>query len=192
MQLQTFRPLILRSNRSLASMLLEKKLVSQEQLDAANEKLVEHIQNGELRRANLLHVLLFEMQVLSEDLYIDAVVEKYGLGLMDLHGCQFRKLADLKIEPMACWATWTLPFDTVEDFYFLATACYPSQPIIKFWQEKYNGANLIWYATGVRSLHAALERLEQQLGELSKIPNQNPAKTASTTKSPAPHIPGKN
>jgi hypothetical protein len=195
MSLQAYRPLILRSNRFIGTALVERKLVTVEQLETANEKLLEHIQKGDLRRANILHVLLFDMQVLNEDLYLEAMVEQHGIGLIDLHGCQFRKFLDLKLDMTLCWATWTVPFDVVDDFYLLATAFYPSQPAVKHWEEKYQagGGHVQWYATSVRSLMGALERLEQMRDESEKISQQMAgAKGGGTkpgkggTKSPVP------
>jgi hypothetical protein len=165
MSLQDHRPLIVRSNRALGSMLLEKRLVTPEQLDEANAKFLESLQGGDVRRASILHVLMFEMQVLNEDAYIEAIVEKHGLGLMDLHGCQFRKAGDLQIDLEACWVTWTVPFDLVDDFVMLATLFYSSPPVVKFWQDKYAGKNLLWYVTSVRSLQSSLDRLEQMKNE---------------------------
>jgi len=173
MSLQEHRPLIVRSNRTLGSMLLEKKLVTPEQLDAANEKFLDNIEKGDVRRAGILHVLLFDMQVLNEDAFLEATVEKYGLSLMDLHGCQFRKFAELQPDPAACWATWTVPFDLVDDFCMLATLMYPSPPVVKFWQEKLAGKNLLWYATSVRSFQLAMERLEQLKVEATRVVAQS-------------------
>jgi hypothetical protein len=187
MSLHEHRPLILRSNRFLATVLLDKKLVTVEQLEAANEKLQEYVQIGDLRRANILHILMFEMQVLNEDLYLDTVIEQYGLGLIDLHGCQFRKFNDLKFDLTACWATWTVPFDLVDDFHLLATAFYPSQPAVKFWTDKYEGANVQWYVTSVRSLTSAFERLEHLKNEAVKAAQPVAAsKPARPAKMPAP------
>ncbi len=185
MSLQEHRPLIVRSNRALGSMLLEKKLVTSEQLDTANEKLLDNIAADDLRRASILPILLFEMQVLNEDAYLDAAVEKSGLGLIDLHGCQFRKFADLRLDITASWATWTIPFDIVDDFVLLATVFYSTPPVQKFWQEKFSGKNLLWYATAVRSFQTAMEKMEQMKVDAAKAAAQaKPAK--GQTKSPHP------
>jgi hypothetical protein len=190
MALLEHRPLIVRGNRALGLMLLEKQIITPEQLDTANEKLVENMELGEIRRASILHILLFEMQVLNEDAYLEALVEKSGLGLIDLRACQFRKFADLQPDFNACWATWTLPFDIVEDFYLLATAAFPSAPTQKFWQDKYPGKNLLWYITSIRSFQAAMEKLEQLKAESTKTaPAAKPA-TKSVTR--PPHPPKKN
>jgi len=186
MSLQEHRPLIVRGNRALGSMLLEKKLITSEQLDAANEKLLDNITAGDIRRASILPILLFEMQVLNEDAYLEAAVEKSGLGLMDLHACQFRKFADLQPDLTACWATWTVPFDIVDDFCLLATVFFASPPAQKFWQDKYAGKNLLWYATSVRSFQSAMDKLEQLKGEAAKTAHP-PAKAAKgLTKPPQP------
>jgi hypothetical protein len=189
MSLQAYRPLILRSNRFIGTVLVDKKLVTVEQLEEANEKLLENIQAGDVRRANILHILLFEMQVLNEDLYLDTVLEEPGVGLIDLHGCQFKKFLDLKFDLTLCWATLTVPFDLVDDFYLIASAYYPSKPAVKFWEEKYAGGHLQWYATSVRSLLGALERLEQLKDESEKVGRQQAAVVAKATGGTKPPLP---
>ncbi len=176
MSLQQHRPLIVRGNRALGLLLLEKQIITPEQLDAANEKLVQNIEQGDVRRASILHILLFELQVLNEDAYLEALVEKSGLGLIDLHACQFRKFADLHPDCAACWATWTVPFDLVEDFILLATAVFPTPPAQKFWQEQYPGKNLLWYVTSARSFQGAMEKLEQLKTEAAKSAVKSPTK----------------
>jgi len=168
MSLQEHRPLIVRSNRTLGSLLLEKKLVTSDQLNAANEKLIEYLDKEDLRRASILHVLIFDMQVLQEDAYLEAVIEKFALSLMDLHSCQFKKVAELSLDPAACWATWTIPFDIIDDFYLLASLHYPSPQVTKFWQDKFPGKHIIWYAIAVRSFQAGMEKLEQVKVELAR------------------------
>jgi len=193
MALQEYRPLIVRSNRTLGSLLLEKKLVTSDQLDSANEKLIECLDKEDLRRASILHVLIFDLQVLNEDAYLEAVVEKFGLSLMDLHSCQFKKVAELALDPTACWATWTIPFDIVDDFYLLATVHYPSPQVVKFWQDKFPGKHIIWYALTIRSFQAGMEKLEQVKVEATRAAEAAAAKAAKTgakpssgTKSPHP------
>ncbi|HVU37046.1 MAG TPA: hypothetical protein VHC95_01820 [Opitutales bacterium] len=190
MSLQEYRPLIVRASRTLGSVLLEKQLVTAEQLDEANEKFLANLEQGDLRRASILHVLLFEMQVLKEDAFIEATVEKYGLGLIDLHGCQFRKFSELQPITDACWVTWTVPFDVLDDFYLLASLMYPSPPVVKFWQEKFPGKNLLWYATSVRSFQSAMEKLEQLKGEAARAAAVAAART-STPKTTKPPLPAK-
>jgi len=186
MALLEHRPLIVRGNRALGLMMLEQQIITPEQLDTANEKLVENMELGEIRRASILHILLFEMQVLNEDAYLEALVEKSGLGLIDLRTCQFRKIADLQPDVNACWATWTLPFDLVEDFYLLATAAFPSATAQKYWQDKYAGKNLLWYVTSIRSFQSAMEKLEQLKAEAAKAPPPTKASAKSVTRPPQP------
>jgi hypothetical protein len=190
MALQEHRPLIVRSNRTLGSLLLEKKLIDSDQLDTANEKLLEYLEKDDLRRASILHVLMYDLQVLNEDAYLEAVVEKFSLGLMDLHACQFKKLNDLALDFTACWATWTIPFDIVDDFYLIATVLYPCPQVVKYWQDKYAGKNIIWYAITVRSFQSAMEKLEQMKTEATRAASALPGKSASKptpgTKPPQP------
>jgi hypothetical protein len=186
MSLQLHRPLIVRGNRALGSMLLEKQIITAEQLNTANEKLVENMELGDIRRASILHILIFEMQVLNEDAYLEALVEKSGLGLIDLHACQFRKFAELQPDSAACWATWTIPFDLLEDFVLLATIAIPGAPAQKFWQDKYAGKNLLWYVTSNRSFHGAMEKLEQKKNEAAQAAATAQAAAKGATKPPMP------
>ncbi|HTB64328.1 MAG TPA: hypothetical protein VK737_12155 [Opitutales bacterium] len=168
MSLAEYRPLIVRGNRALGSLLQEKKLVTAEQLDAANEKLVEYMEQDDVRRASILHILLFESQALKEDDYLEALVEKSGFGVIDLRACLFKKFADLHPDFDACWATWAIPFDVVDDFHLLATTILPGPPTQKFWQDKYPGKNLLWYVTSVRSFQTGMEKLENLINEAAK------------------------
>ncbi|MEM8548068.1 MAG: TRAP transporter TatT component family protein [Pseudomonadota bacterium] len=69
------RPLILRSNRFLGSALIERGLVTAEDLEVANEKLLETIQAGDIRGASLLNILIYEQKALDEALLLDSLVE---------------------------------------------------------------------------------------------------------------------
>ena len=54
------RPLLMRSNRLLGSALIEHNLVKFEDLEAANERLLEIATTGDLRRSSVLSVLVYE------------------------------------------------------------------------------------------------------------------------------------
>jgi hypothetical protein len=149
----------MRANRTLGAALVEANLVKVDDLMAANERLLELLQNNAERQATLLGVLMYEKKVLSESDLLHHLVEVDGIGLMDLKNYdvpeEFRKNVDLG----SCWATWTVPFDKEEDFYFVASAYYLSQAVRSHW-EKQLGANLLWYVTSLEIVSDFLEKLE--------------------------------
>jgi hypothetical protein len=158
--MQQHRALILRSNRFLGSAFVDKGLITVGDLEAANERLVEAIQNAELKRASILSSLLYDLKAVEESKLIEHVVEEHGIGLVDLGQCNLRSARDLNFDITLCWATSTIPFDKVEDHYFVATCYYLSTPVVKKWTEML-GNKVIWFATTNTAMTQALERLEE-------------------------------
>lgn len=157
--MQEHRALILRSNRFLGSSLVEKGLVSQNDLEAANEKFMTAIQSGELKNASILTSLVYDLKVLDEAKLIDFTVEEHSLGLVDLNQLELRSLRPLNVDISLCWATSTIPFDVVEGTYLVASCYYLSAPVVKYWKDQLEG-NIIWYGTTITSMSGGLERLE--------------------------------
>ncbi|GHB97535.1 hypothetical protein [Cerasicoccus arenae] len=154
------RPLILRSNRFLGSALLEKSLIKIEDLEAANEKLLEAVQTGNMRAANLLNILLYDLKSIDENGLIEMVTEDESLGMIDLAHYDMAKFREINVDIELCYATYTVPFDRVEDFTMVATAYYLSKPTIQYWEETIGG-NIIWYICSVASIAEAIERAAQ-------------------------------
>lgn len=157
--MQAHRALILRSNRFLGSSLVDRGLVSVNDLELANEKFMEAIQASELKRASILNTLLFDTKALEESTLFEHLVEEGGLGLIDLDYVDLRSLRPFGVDLSLCWATSTIPFDKIENTYMLATCYRLSEPVIKYWQEFFNRP-IIWYATSSASMTRALERIE--------------------------------
>ncbi|HKK17997.1 MAG TPA: hypothetical protein VJ952_04875 [Opitutales bacterium] len=158
--MQEHRALILRSNRFLGSALVERGLVSVDDLESANEKFMEAIQSSELKRASILSTLLFETKSLEEQSLIDHLVEEEGLGLIDLSYIDLRSLRPYNVDVSLCWASSTIPFDKVENTFMLATCYWLSAPVVKHWEELLEGP-VIWYATSINSMTRALEQVEE-------------------------------
>jgi hypothetical protein len=152
----------MRANRLLGAALVEANLVKIEDLEAANERLLELLQSNAERQATLLGVLMYEKKVLSEDDLLHHLVDNDGIGLIDLRTYdvpeEFRKNVDLG----SCWATWSVPFDKEEDFYSVATAYYLSPAVRSHW-EKQLGNNILWYATTLENISDFLEKIEADL-----------------------------
>jgi hypothetical protein len=153
------RTLLMRANRLLGAALVETNLVKIEDLEAANERLLELLQSNAERQATLLGVLIYEKKVLSEDDLLHHLVDNDGIGLIDLRTYdvpeEFRRNVDLG----SCWATWSVPFDKEEDFYSVATAYYLSPAVRSHW-EKQLGSNILWYATTLENISDFLEKIE--------------------------------
>ena len=158
--MQEHRALILRSNRFLGSALVDRGLVSVNDLELANEKFMEAVQSSELKRASILSTLLFETKALEEKALIEHLVEEEGIGLIDLSHIELRSLRPFNLDIALCWASSTIPFDKIENTYMLATCYRLSAPVIKYWEEFFDG-RVIWYGTSTTSMSRALERLEE-------------------------------
>jgi len=128
-------------------------------LMAANERLLELLQSDAEHQATLLGVLMFEKKVLGEADFLQYLIETAGIGLIDLRNYEvpeeFRKDVDLG----SCWATWTVPFDKEEDFYFVASAYYLSTAVRSHW-EKQLGGNILWYGTTLEVVSDFLEKID--------------------------------
>lgn len=157
--MQEQRALILRSNRFLGSSLVDRGLVSVNDLELANEKFMEAIQASELKRASILNTLLFDTKSLEEHALLEHIVEEEGLGLIDLNHIDLRSLRPFGVDLSLCWATSTIPFDKIENTYMLATCYGLSEPVVKHWQELLNSP-ILWYATSSASMTRALDRIE--------------------------------
>jgi len=152
------RSLLMRANRTLGAALVEANLVKIDDLMAANERLLELLQSDAEHQATLLGVLMYEKKVLGEADLLQHLIETDGIGLIDLRSYEvpdeFRKDVDLG----SCWATWTVPFDKEEDFYFVASAYYLSTAVRSHW-EKQLGGNILWYGTTLEVVSDFLEKI---------------------------------
>ncbi|TAG28561.1 MAG: hypothetical protein EAZ36_05710 [Verrucomicrobia bacterium] len=152
------RSLLMRANRLLGASLVEANLVTIEQLESANEKLLELISEGTPRQCTLLGVLAYDLKVVREEDILQYCVDEHHLGLIDLRVYDGADEARAAVIQSACWATWTVPFDRDEDFTLLATAYYLSPAVRTFW-EKQIGGPIIWYGTTLDEISGLLERL---------------------------------
>ena len=151
----------MRANRLLGAALVDHNLVKIEDLEKANERLLEAISAKQVRQSTVLGILAYEMKVLREEDVLQHIVETEGAGLVDIRN--YDTLDELKktLDAEACWATWSVPFDREEDFCFIATAYYLSPAVRTFW-EKQLGSHIIWYGTTLDVIADYLERLEAE------------------------------
>ena len=133
------RSLMMRANRLLGAGLVEHNLVKIEDLEKANERLLEIIASNQPRQATVLGVLAYELKVIREEDVLQHLVESEGLGLVDLRGYEPPDDTKKGLDLDACWATWSVPFDQEEDFTFIATAYYLSPAVRTYWEKKFDG-----------------------------------------------------
>tara|TARA_R100000027_G_scaffold67735_1_gene68285 strand:+ start:1304 stop:1822 length:519 start_codon:yes stop_codon:yes gene_type:complete len=154
------RAIVLRSNRFLANTLYENGLVKVDDIDEANEKLLDAIDAGNPRQISILNILIYELKKLEEKDYIDFVVKESKIGLIALRNYRLRPLGNAMNDPDICWATWTIPFDLVGDYYLVATAYHPSRPVIDYW-EGIADKPIVWYGTDIQCITEAIDRISQ-------------------------------
>lgn len=153
------KPLLMRANRTLGSTLMELNLVKIEDIEQANEKLLEMVAKNQLRQSSILAILSFDMKVLGEEDLLQHVVELDGVGLVDLRDYEVPDESRKNLDMGACWATWSVPFDKEEEFYFVATAYYLSPAVRAYW-EKQLGGSILWFGTTLEGIADYLERLQ--------------------------------
>ena len=167
MHMSEHRPLLMRSNRLLGSALIEHSLVKFEDLEAANERLLEIAATGDMRRSSVLNILAYETKVLREEDLLHHVVDDHGVGVIDLRNYDVPDEVKRDVDIGACWATWSVPFDKEEDFHFVATAYYLSPAVRAHW-EKTLGGQIIWQATTMEIIAEFLDRLQAERAEAAK------------------------
>ncbi|MBI5689554.1 MAG: hypothetical protein HZC55_05605 [Verrucomicrobia bacterium] len=151
------RPLLMRANRMLGVQLVEHNLVKIEDLEAANEKLIELVAGEQPRQSTILGILAYDMKVLKEDDVLHHIVESEGVGLVDLRDYEVPDELKKDLDVGACWATWSVPFDREEDFTFIATAYYLSPAVRMHW-EKLLGTPVLWFGATLEGIAGYLEK----------------------------------
>ena len=157
------KALILRSNRFLVSSLLDAGLITNAQMEIANEKFLEAAQSSDsYKNVSMLKILLHDLKALDEDRLLNHINDTHEIGLVDLRQIQPFKPSNQQIDQSICWATLTVPFDQVDQTFMLATCYYMSSPAIKYWEELL-GNKVIWYATSIFSITPYLETFEKHM-----------------------------
>ncbi len=152
-----YRPLLMRANRLLGAQLVEHNLVKIEDLEQANEKFIEVVASGLPRQTSILAILAYDMKVVQEDAMLHHLVEAEGLGLVDMRDYDVPDDIRKGMDVGACWATWSVPFDREEEFWFVATAYYLSPAVRNHW-EKALGGPILWFGTTLDAIAEYLEK----------------------------------
>ncbi len=171
----------MRANRLLGAGLVEANLVKIEDLEKANERLLEILGNEQPRESTVLGILAYELKVLREEDLLQHCVDNEGMGLVDLRAYEVHEDVKKAIDLPTCWATWSVPFDHDEDFHFIATAYYLSPAVRSFWEKKFTGP-ILWFGT---TLEVVADYLEKLAIERVAAPPAAPAGTRTPFGAPA-------
>lgn len=175
---------MMRANRLLGASLVEHNLVKIEDLEAANEKLIDIVANGQPRQSTILGILAYDMKVLREDDVLHHLVESEGVGLVDLRDYDVPDDSKKNLDLGACWATWSVPFDREEEFHFVATAYYLSPAVRTHW-EKLLAGPILWFGTTLEGIADYLEKLEPPPAPEAAAGAAAPAAGAAPAPAPA-------
>jgi len=156
---QPQRPLLMRANRLMGAALVERNLVKIEELEQANERLLQIVDSSPPRQCTVLGVLAYEMKVLKEEELLQFLVEQEGLGVVDLRCYEIAEDAVKGLDLGACWATWSVPFDQVDGFHFIASAYWLSPAVRTFWEKQLNGP-ILWFGTTLEGIADFIEKRE--------------------------------
>lgn len=152
------RPLLMRSNRLLGAALVEANLVKIDDLEKANERLLEVIAMDQPRQSTVLGILAYELKVVTEEDVLQHLVDREGIGAIDLRHYDIPEDFRKGHEVGACWATWSVPFDKEEGFYFVASAYYLSPAVRSYWEKQLDGP-ILWFGTTLEIIADHLEKL---------------------------------
>lgn len=151
------RHLLMRANRLLGPVLVERDLISLQDLERATERLLELTARGEPRECTLLGVLAHELKVVAEADVLRKSVEADGIGLADLRAVEVPEELRREFDPGECWATWTVPFDREGGFTCVASAYHLSPAVRAHW-EKRAGGPVLWYGTTLGGIADFLDK----------------------------------
>ncbi len=160
----------MRANRLLGANLVEHNLVKIEDLELANEKLIDVVSTEQPRQTTILGIMAYDLKVLKEDDVLHYVNENEGIGLVDLRDYDVPEEARKNLDVGACWATWSVPFDHEEEFTFIATAYYLSPAVRHYWEKQLSGP-ILWFGTTLEGIADYLEKyVTSQAGLASVVP----------------------
>ena len=151
----------MRSNRRLGASLVENNLVDISDLEMANEKLLDVVKEGINRRSSVLSLLVWEMTCLEEKDLISHQVEQHNILPVELENIEPEETLVKDLDPQICWATWSVPFEVVDGFYFLASCYYLSPTVREFWEEYLKGP-VIWFVSPMMQLADTVEWMEKE------------------------------
>ncbi len=160
------RPIIMRCNRSLGAALVEANLITVEQLEDANEKLLHIMEKGSDKEICLLDILLHQTNALTiEDLF-NHLVEERRVALLDPREIEINDDLKLSLTPGECWATWSVPFDRDEDVVSIVSAYAVCPAVRQHWEKRFGGT-IVWFAATLDAVGDFLDKFEAERAGIS-------------------------
>lgn len=152
--------LILRANRYLAAALLENRLITSDDVEKANAKLLGFLHSSNVHNTSVLTILIYDLKALEEEALIHRLVDHYKVGLVHLGHFSIEQAPLENVSLEECTATMSVPFDRIGNAVCIATCYYLSKPVIDYWESKFE--NILWYTTSVNSLTSALDKIPHE------------------------------
>lgn len=174
-----YRSLLMRSNRLLGAQLVEQNLIKVDELEAANEMLLDLISGGTARQRTVLGILAYDLNVVKEENILLHQRDTDATGVVDLRHYEINDKIKASLNLDECWATWSIPFDVEEDMTFVASAYCLSPAVKKFWEERYDG-KVLWYGTTLEIIADYLESLASEAAPEVSSPSADSASTADS------------
>ncbi len=155
------KALALRANVSLGESLVKLRLAKEESIaEQGLPTLRKHLDQDNIKRASLLKIMSWDLNLINEKEVIDHHIEDYNLGYCDLGNYNIDQSLLANFTFNECWATMSLPFDLLEGVFFVASCSYLSKVVVTHW-EKRLCRDIVWFIIDLSSLTMTLERLEK-------------------------------
>ena len=149
---------MVKSNRQLGSVLVERGLIEHRHLEAASERLIDAMQNPGKLTASILSILIFELQKLEESALIAYLVEEENLGALPLGSTEFDPSAWPDFAAGLAGASRTIPVDRKDGFITVATSYYLSPPAREYWESELS-EHIIWTVAPLLQIEKRIESL---------------------------------
>ncbi len=150
-----------KGNYALGAELVRLKLAEQSQIDSVRLAFDEHLMDGNIKRASILKILTWDMEGVEEKVILDYQIEEFNLGFCSLLSFQIEREALPEFTLKECWATMSVPFDSLSGMFFVSTASYLSREVRKHWEKRLT-PNIVWFLSDLSSLTRTLENMENE------------------------------
>ncbi len=150
-----------RANQSIGEELVRRKLTNEEMIEQAQPLLEKYLEEGEIKRACLLKILIWDLELIEEKNVLDYHIEEFHLGYCNTTNYKIDReaLPDFKLNE--CWATMSIPVDFNSGVFFVATCNYLSSAVMEHWEMRLT-PKIFWYLTDLTTLTRTLEDLEKE------------------------------
>ena len=148
-------------NCEIGEELVRLKLAEQEAIDQVVPVFEEHLRNRNFKRACLLKILTWDLDLVDESVVLDYQVEEFNLGYCNVVNYDLDRTRLPEFTFNECWVTMSLPIDFVNGVFFVSTASFLSANIKEHWEKRLT-PNIIWFLSDLSSITRALEQLEKE------------------------------